>query len=355
MTSLVAAIPQVSVTLLRPEHELAYERFVVSHPHVLVFYTLRYRDLLCELLGCSPRYAIALRGERIVGVLPLMEKDGLYGRVLNSLPYFGSNGGALTSDVEAEAALVAWYNERASDGAISAATLITNPLRPCATKPSHDFVGERVAHMTTLPADAREDDLLQVVDKSRRWDMRKAERLGTRVAIDNQALSLLQEMHIESMEAKGADVKSPAFFVALPRYFRPATDYDIFVARVEDAPVASLLIFYTGTVADYYMPALPAHSRGGQPMALLLKMAMLHASERGVTRWNWGGSPSTHVTLQRFKAKWGGEPHEYRYWTKVNDPELLSATPQSLRAAYPGFYVVPYNRTHSGEVQSEDH
>lgn len=343
----VTPTSDIRVATLERAHEDAYNQFVASHPHALVFYTLRYRDFLCELLGCHPRYAVAWQRERIVGVMPLMEMDGLCGRVLNSMPYFGSNGGPLVTDPAAHPALISWYHEQLYDDGTAAGTLVTNPLAVDRDPPDHDFVETRVGHVTSLPPDPSEAALLAAVDKSRRWDIKKAERLGTRVAIENDAIATLRDMHGESMKAIGAEAKSQAFFSALPRHFRAEVDYDIFVARTGDGPVAALLVFYTAQSADYFMPAVPPAARTGQPLALILKTAMLHAVDRGGRRWNWGGSPASHTTLQRFKAKWGGKPHTYRFWTKVNDPGLLSATPARLRSGYPGFFVLPYDRLHN--------
>ncbi len=337
------AAPAVRVSAVRPQHEVAYEQFVTSHPDALVFYTLGYRNLLREVLGCRPRYAIASQQGRIVGVLPLMETDGPYGTVLNSLPYFGSNGGPLVTGPDACEALVSWYHEQLYDGNISAGTLITNPLAPPSKLPDHDLVQVKIGHVTSLPADPREADLLRVLDKSRRWDIRKAERLGIRVSIDNDAIPTLRELHERSMSAIGAEAKAPAFFTALPKHFRAGADYDIFVARLDGAAIAALLVFYTGTSVDYFMPAVPPESRERQPLALILKTAMLYAVERGCERWNWGGSPSAHTTLQRFKAKWGGQPMEYRAWIRINDPAIYSASVDRLRSSYPGFFVVPYD------------
>ncbi len=337
----------LSVVPLGPEYESAYQSFVESHPQALVFYTAKYRDFLCALLGCEARYLVALRGESIVGVLPMMQLDGPYGRVLNSLPYFGSNGGPLVTDPDCYGPLISSYHEQLYDGNASAGTLISNPLAPRTEPPDHDVVQVKLGHVTTLPAESCEGDLFQIVDKSRRWDVRKAERLGIRVAIDNDAIPALQDMHKESMDAIGALAKAPDFFTALPKHFRAGADYDIFVARLDDLAVAALLVFYTGTSVDYFMPAVPPESRGAQPLALILKTAMLHAVQRGGLRWNWGGSPSGHMTLQRFKAKWGGEPVYYRAWTRINDPALFSATAEALRSGYPGFFVIPYDRLDS--------
>ena len=79
-------------TGIRPALEAEYEDFVRRSPAVLISYSLRYRDFLAELLGAEPRYAVALREGRVVGGLPLLTLDGPFGRVLNSLPYFGRMG-----------------------------------------------------------------------------------------------------------------------------------------------------------------------------------------------------------------------------------------------------------------------
>lgn len=349
MSGSTVVAPPVRVRDLRPADAAAYERFVASHSGSLVFYTLRYRDLLQEVLDCRPRYAIAYEDDRVVGVLPLMETEGPYGTVLNSLPYYGSNGGPLASTSKAYEALIAWYHQRLHDCNAAAGTLISNPLAPPTELPEHDLVQVKIGHLTTLPTDAREADLLEVVDKSGRRNIRKAERLGARVTIDNDAVTALRELHERSMAAIGAEAKAPAFFAALPEHFRAGTDYDIFVARVHGDVVAALLIFYTGTSVDYFVPAVPPESRERQPLALILKTAMLHAVERGCALWNWGGSPSTHTTLQRFKAKWGGQPIEYRVWTRVKEQALLSVGVDQLRSGYPGFFVVPYDQLHESE------
>ena len=80
-----------------------------------------------------------------------------------------------------------------------------------------------------------------------------------------------------------------------------------------------------------------------QPLSAILHQAMLDASHRGFQHWNWGGSWPSHESLQRFKAKWGGVRTEYRYWTKVNDPRLLAAAPETLLDAYSGFFVIPFS------------
>jgi hypothetical protein len=335
----------VEVVQLAAEREAAYASFVQAHPDALSSYTLGYRDLLTELLGCQASYAVALRGERIVGVLPLMCATGKHGTVLNALPYFGSNGGPLVGDDDGGArdALCAWYAARAQAAGVAAATVIANPLAREPASVVHDLIDMRVGHVTPLRGAG--DALARIraaIDGSARRNVNKAQRGGTTVRVENDSFAELEALHRASMEAIGAQVKSSQFFAAIARHLRPGEDYGIYVARIGAQAAAALLLLYGGRSADYYVPAVSPDHRGEQPMAAILLQAMTDAAERGLAHWNWGGSWPSHETLQRFKAKWGGVRVEYRYETKVNDPDLLRIRAEDILAAYPGFYVVPF-------------
>jgi hypothetical protein len=225
-----------------------------------------------------------------------------------------------------------------------AATVIANPLAQRQASLVHDLVDRRIAHITPLSGSGdTETRILAAIDGSARRNAGKAARLGVRVAVENDSFEALQSLHHASMSAIGAQVKAPAFFDAVPRRFGPGAEFDLYVARLDGEAVAALLVFYCAQTVDYYVPAVSPEHRSEQPMAAILLRAMSDAAERGLARWNWGGSWPSHESLQRFKAKWGGIPIEYRYETKLNDDSLLCAQPEELLAEYPGFFVVPFS------------
>jgi hypothetical protein len=332
----------IEIVSLSPDRESAYAQFVQSHPNALISYTLPYRNFLLELLGCQARYAMAVRNEEVLGVLPLMIMHGSYGPVLNALPYFGSSGSPLVTDGGAAELLMDWYCSEAAAAGVAAATMIGNPLAPAPTRP-HEHSDYRIAHITTLTGEGEPASRISaLIDPSARRNVHKAQRCGTEVTIENDAFEELEALHRASMEAIGAQVKSPAFFKGVPRHFQPGIDYDLYIGRIDEAPAGALLIFYCGKTVDYFMPAASPEHRSSQPMAAILLEAMAEAARRGYTTWNWGGSWPTHESLQRFKAKWGGQPREYRYATNVGNAALLKATKEELLAQYPGFFVVPF-------------
>ena len=51
--------------------------------------------MLIDLLDCEDNYRIVYENNKLCGVLPILSKNGEFGDVINSLPYFGSNGGII--------------------------------------------------------------------------------------------------------------------------------------------------------------------------------------------------------------------------------------------------------------------
>ena len=265
----------VEVVRLTAEREPAYAAFVAAHPAALISYTLAYRDMLAELLGCRPRYALALRDGVVAGVMPLMSADGARGTVLNSLPYFGSNGGPLAHDAGAAQALVDWYAGQARVEGVLAGTVVANPLGggADAVELGGDLEDVRVGHVTPLGGDgAARERIAAAIDGSARRNVAKALRCGAVVTIDNEAFEPLEALHRRSMEAIGAQVKAPAFFAAVARHFRAGEDFAIYLAHIDGEAVAALLIFvlrrHRGLLRPGREPRPPRRAAdGGDPPA----------------------------------------------------------------------------------------
>jgi hypothetical protein len=330
----------IVVEPLRSDQEERYESFVRSRPDALFYHSLVYRDLLVELLGCEQLYVAAWEGDVLSGVLPLLAAQGTSGRILNSLPYYGSNGDVLAVSAEAEAALVAAYSRLAEAPETLAATVVPNPFRTHATDGYPSDVNERrLAHVTPLES---VEDLWGRVEPSARRNVRRARRIGIEATRDDEALPRLHQLHDENIRALGGLPKERRFFELVQRKLRAGDHYRVWVALQQGEVVAALLNFELGRTIEYFTPAISHRHRADQPLALVLAAALEDAIERGLTRWNWGGTWLSQESLRRFKLKWGAEEQSYTYSVKLNDRSLLRRRPDAIMAEFPGFYVVPY-------------
>ena len=344
----------MEVVALQPHIEREYECYLLSTPASLLYYNLKYRDFLKDLLGCEGEYLIAISNKQIRGVLPLLFISGERGRVYNSLPFYGSNGGILTDDRCAYDALLAAYNKIARDKRTISATYITNPfLENGSSKIHHNYKDFRIAQFTDIAfQNDYRVDLLSRIESSARRNVKKAERAGVMVEIDEGQLKRLEEMHRENIIAIGGLPKSHDFFALIPKHFAPGEDYNLYVAKKGTRIIAALLVFYFNQTVEYFTPATDVAYRSLEPSSLILVTAMTDAARRGFNRWNWGGTWGTQTGVHQFKKKWGAIERRYDYYTQLNDYSILNLTRGEVVKSFPNFFVVPFTAL---KTEGENH
>lgn len=334
------------IETLTPHFAERYEAFLLARPETLLYQSWRYQNLLGGILGCRQQGLLALDEQgNVLGALPLMAMDGPLGTILNSLPFYGSNGAFIGEDPAARGELVATYRRMVEAPGMAASTLIENPLAPGgADGLVHDLTDQRIGQLTPLPLAGDEKSvLMQSFHYKTRNMIRKAEKLGVEVVVDNNAMSFLVEVHEENMREIGGLAKSRNFFDALPQYFRPGQDYRLYVARLKGEPVAAVLVFFYNRTAEYYTPVVRKENRDTQALSAAIFRAMCDAAAQGCVWWNWGGTWLSQDGVYRFKSRWGTRDLPYRYFTRVRNPAVFKASRAELLAAYPSFFTVPFS------------
>lgn len=333
-----------------------YEAFVAESAQAMIYYAWSYRTFLEELLSAKATYfGVVDDAGKLLGVLPLMAKNGPMGVVYNSLPFFGSYGGVLSTSNAATELLWATYDEVTAAKGVASTTVILNPLAIQAIPIHWDFEDSRMGQFTDLDFGNDESRLMERIDPSARRNVRVAERAGFTVGIDNSIEALLQlaEIHRENILAIGGRVKPDGFFTLIPKHFAANKDYKIYTARKDGEVVAALLLFYYGGIVEYFTPGTRLAHRGEQPSALLIKQSMLDAASTGNTLWNWGGTWETQEGVLRFKRKWGAKDRVYRYYTRLNNPLMLECESAQLLEDYNFFYTLPFVKLHGANKSSE--
>jgi hypothetical protein len=334
----------IRVEALRSTEADAWDGFLRRTPGGLFVHSIAYRDLLVGELGCEPEYLVASEGGEIRGVLPIMWSGNGRGRLCNSLPYYGSHGGPVTSDPMVSAALIEAWNERAADPGTLAATMVENPfLGRNSPHPIHDLIDERISQFTVLSGKRGEDEVMAMISAEARNNVRRARRRGVSVELDSAAMPEVWRIHRENMRALEAPERSRRFFQALALHLRAGEGYDIWTARIDGEVAAALLVVRFNGVSEYFTSGTRLEYRWQNPHAALLIAALAHEAERGARIWNWGG---THLRgmdgVFHFKRKWGSREGRYRYFVQLNDRSLLDSTPAELVERFPGFYVLPF-------------
>jgi peptidoglycan pentaglycine glycine transferase (the first glycine) len=166
-----------------------------------------------------------------------------------------------------------------------------------------------------------EDEILARMKQKTRYNIRLAERKGVAVQPWNDVLAFAA-MTLETAERDQFGSHSHAYFQRAYDLFHPSAGCELFVAEVEGAPVAAMMVFARGQRAWYFYGASLSIHREKMPTYLLQWAAMRWAKARGCTSYDlWGIPDADEKTLEdqftrrsdglwgvyRFKRGFGGQ------------------------------------------------
>jgi hypothetical protein len=354
----------VNVKLLDNTLELTYDRFLTELPESLFFASNKYRKFLKHFLKAEDAYFVAVdENGKILGALPSFIKENkIHGNILNSLPFYGSNGGLLILPGHAEVGkeLLNGFYKFAEEKNCVASTIISSPqdFREVAYEKysGYTFKDSRIGQLTQLPEKANDinDSVMKIIDSKMRNLIRKAQKLGMTTRWENGTshFDFLISTHQENMAAIGGLAKEEVFFRMIPDYFEYGVDYRIYTATLNNELTAAMLVFYFNKTVEYFTPVIKAEYRSHQPLSLLIFEAMKDAVQMGYNWWNWGGTWASQGGVYHFKSQWGTSDKPYYYYTKIFNKDILSRTKEELLKEYPYFYVAPFE--HINKKVSEE-
>ena len=346
----------MQIKLLDESLETAYTDFLLSRPNTLYYASNKYRKFLKEFLNEEDNYFIALDDNGAIrGVLPaFLKRNKEYGNVLNSLPFYGSNGGIIEYDnnPEVRKALVNEFYLFAQQNKCVSSTLVSSPLDAMETfyeeATSYSYKDSRIGQLTPLPQKPADIDgaTMKIIDSKMRNLIRKAQKLEIKVESEenNEYFDFLISTHQENLAAIGGIAKPENFFRLIPKYFNYGEDYKIFAAKKDGQLIAALLLFYFNKTVEYFTPVIKSEFRSSQPMSLLIFEAMKEAVMKDYAWWNWGGTWASQDGVYHFKKQWGTLDKPYYYYTKIFDQALLNTGKEQLLKSYPYFFVAPFNK-----------
>jgi len=359
---------QVNIDLLKSDDHIQYEEMMQSSPYAQLYTSLKYKDLLEETIDAKSFYLLAKSKGELVGTLPLfLKKNPVYGNVLNSLPFYGCNGGiTVKPGIDPQPvfkALIEALHSLAREMEVVVATIVTSPferngkfykeyLKPDFRDDSHV---SQVCFFPEFHPDSHSniENIIETMIRSktnstvRMRNVRKARNAGVTYmhSSDPDALRFLISADKKNMENIGAPDNRLKFLKKIPEKFEYNTDYRIYIALLNGQLISALLLGYYNKIVEYMVPATKEDYLSLQPNSLLIFEAMKDAVKRGFKYWNFGGVSHEQESVYQFKKRWGTTDMPYHYYTvKYKDiGHLLELEPQRILVEYPFFYVVPFS------------
>ncbi|HUZ73963.1 MAG TPA: FemAB family XrtA/PEP-CTERM system-associated protein [Stellaceae bacterium] len=283
----------------------AWEGFAAAAPTGTFFHALAWRRVVERSLGHRCYYRCAWRGDRLVGILPLVHvRSPLFGSALIATG-FGVYGGIVAADDGAARALAADAAALGTELGVDYVEL--RHMQPSAigwsTKSDLYFTFCRRL------APSREANL-KAIPRKKRADLRKA--------IDNPALTVevgadfatFFRIYSESLRNLGTPVLPRRFYAAIVEEFGEAVELS--AVRGPEGPVAALMTFY---FRDRVMPYYGGATAAARPLHaydLLYWSLMERGAARGAALFDFGRSKAGTGAYD-YKTYWGFAPEPLHY------------------------------------------
>ncbi len=354
---------QIRVFEYSNNYEKKYEEFLNSCPNSMIYHSIKYRNFLSDFLPSSvePNYILAFKDNSLEGVLPTFLMDGPKGKVINSLPFFGSNGGILLRDnncKDTAQSLLQAFNELCKKKKITFATLIDTPFINNAlfykSNWGFQFTDQRIGQITSLPSGNDlpeiEEKLFSIFHQKTRNMVRKGLKSGLKFSntFSNEALEALYNLHQTNLLKIGGIPKPKSFFSSIVKNFQYNKDYHIYTAKnTSNEIVCAMMLLYFKDTIEYFVPAISEKWRNKQPLSALIFLAMKKSIiEKNIKKWNWGGTWLEQDGVYRFKSRWGSKDYIYNYYTSINEnfSDLKIKNNINLVKEYPWFYLFPFKQ-----------
>lgn len=297
-------MPDVTVSLLKPGEEAAWDEFVRAAPDGTFFHLAGWRTVIEQAFGHSTFYLLAHRAGTIVGILPLTSiRSLIFGNALISNAFL-VHGGPLTLDTEARDTLV---REAIKIGRSRKADY----LEFRGPTPDHENWTTREGLYVTFSRriSADHEANMKAIPRKQRAMIRKAISNGLTSRIDDD-VDTLHEIYARSVHKLGTPVYAKRYFALMKQQFGDACD--IVTILNGSAAIASVMNFY---FRDEVLPYYGGGTQAARELAgndLLYSEVMRRAGERGYRLFDFGRS-KIGTGSYKFKSYWGFEPKPLSY------------------------------------------
>jgi FemAB-related protein (PEP-CTERM system-associated) len=298
--------PDLSIAAAVDEHE--WDAYVLSHPDATGHHRWRWRRVIEETFGQRTEYFAVRRGERLVGVLPLVRfRSFLFGRSLISLPFL-NYGGVLADDEAAGRALLREARRVALEERARHIEL-RHRRRHFAELPVR---AHKVAMVKRLPDSA--EQAWSGLDRKVRNQVRKAQKSGLQATWGGlELVTGFYSVFAENMRDLGTPVYSRRLFESALQHF--AGDVTLLLVHLGPEVVAGGVVStFRDTVEVHWAASRQCH-RSLCPNHILYWTVIEWATKRGLQFLDFGRSTPGEGTYN-FKAQWGAEA-EALYWEYV--------------------------------------
>ncbi len=334
--SFIESVQHTNIALLYEcddETNVILDRYVQSHPNGSVYHLSAWRDAIKLAYKHQTMVLIAMKGQDIVGFLPLCCMSiPIFGKHLIALP-FADYCSAIADEPEIEIQLIEEAKRqlikisakklevRDSEFELAQSKAINLSEEPCENHLSP--LKAKVRMLVHLPASA--DLLMSSYKPKLRSQIKKAQKNGliAKIADDEDALNLFYRVYARNMHRLGSPVHSFRWFQALRKNLLWLGAFQVVLVEYQESVVGAAIVLHFGKSAWIPWASTLQDYNHLAPNMLMYWQIQAYLSDKGVRVFDMGRSTIGEGTY-RFKAQWGAVADPLR-WTVYRPTDIADS------------------------------
>lgn len=304
-----------------------------------IFFSLKFIEFISKITNISPFFFCYYRNNKVVAVIPFFEKKNIkYGRVINSLPFFGSMGGVYSNKDKDKQICLNLFNNYCNSEEILSSVIIPNP-----------FNKSNFSLNKFFKSNLRDNRILQYIEldqklnisQTRIRNINKAKKLGFRVFTTNSSkiVDKLELFHLDHMKKINGKPKPKIFFSELKKLDKNI--WKIYYSKnSSNHVIATLLVFFENQSMEYYIPACDDNYKDTQILSLLTYNSIIDSIKKNYKFYSFGFTWLHQKGVYNYKKKWGCEDKKIKYLIKFKSKKLYNI--KEIIKHYNFFYVAPF-------------
>lgn len=322
--------------------DLDYSEIYSGYPRKTIYQSPIYISMIMDVLEAKSRHLICKLHS---SAIPLLYKSTSFGRVYNSLPFFGSCGGIVGNNnfcVELQTQILAlrqeisfaslniisnWYNQVD----LNSSSISFNVMERINTvKELEGIEGIKNAALSTYHSKTR-----NIVRATLKNDFEFCDL--------SDQFEIVTKIYFDEMNLKKRFSKPIGFWEYLIKNRNSKLDYVIYGAKKEGKILGFVLFIYNEELGqvEYFIPGSTPEGRKYNVNYFLIHSAIIEFSKQKFDTIHFGGSHINQIDLIRFKQRWGSQTYSYKYFNTYSK-KLEDLSNNFLTEEAPYFYIKPF-------------
>ncbi len=314
------------IEIVNPLNFESWNESIIQFKGYTFFHSSEWTKLISETYGYNPVYHITKRGNKIIGVLPLMEvKSFITGKRGVSLPFSDFSNPLVTSSIQFNQLLESAkeYGRKSNWKYIE-----INGAQNFLSAGTNSYL--EYEHIIDL--DGNEDNLFSGFESTTKRNIRKAIKENVRVYQDQslEAVNQFYQLNSITRQRHGLPPQPYSFFKNLFNIILKNNFGTIFLAKKDNKIIAGAVYLHIGKKALYKFGASDMSYQKLRANNLVMWEAIKLYNSNGYSEFSFGKTEPNNEGLRRFKNGWSVrelESHTYRFG--LNENEFLKFSTQT--------------------------